>query len=178
MISKTIMARPTEDEYGPYYGKYISLVPHQDLIQVLLDQKGNTVQLLKSISEDRAGGRYAPDKWSIKEVVGHICDTERIMAYRALRISRGDQTPLPGFEQDDYVRMACFDLRQLDELTSEFMSIRDTTLSWLRGLDKQAFQRRGIANNMSVSVLALAYIIAGHERHHIGILRERYLQLD
>ena len=174
---KIIVARPAEDEHAPFYGNYINLVPHQDLIQVLRDQKVSTVQLFKSIPEDKAGSRYAPGKWSIKEVVGHICDTERIMSYRGLRIARGDQTPLPGFEQDDYVRFAEFDQRPFDELTAEFSSVRDATLSWVRGLDEQSLQRRGTANNMSVSVLALAYIIAGHERHHIGLLRERYLAL-
>lgn len=177
MISKTIMTRPTEDEYGSFYGKYISLVPHQDLIQLLMDQRDTTARLLRTISEDNAGKRYAPDKWSIKEVVGHLCDTERIMTYRGLRIARGDQTPLPGFEQDDYVRHAGFDLRPFDDLISEFTSVRDATLSWVRGLDNQTLQRRGTANNTSISVLALAYIIAGHERHHVGILRERYLPL-
>ena len=112
MISKTIMARPAEDEYGPFYRAYISLVPHQDLIETLKAQKDTTARMLKTISEDKAGMRYAPDKWSIKEVVGHLCDTERIMTYRGLRIARGDQTPLPGFEQDDYVRQAGFDLRR------------------------------------------------------------------
>lgn len=177
MNRKAILARPAEDEYAPFYGNYISLVPHQDLIQVLMEQKDSTVRLLKTISEDKAGTRYASDKWSIKEVAGHICDTERIMTYRGLRIARGDQTPLPGFEQDDYVREAGFDLRLLEDLTSEFTSVRNATLSWLQGLDNRALQRRGTANNMSVSVLALAYIIAGHERHHVRILRERYLPL-
>jgi hypothetical protein len=171
------MARPAEDEYGPFYRAYISLVPQQDLIETLKAQKDTTAGMLRPISEDKAGMRYAPDKWSIKEVVGHLCDTERIMTYRGLRIARGDQTPLPGFEQDDYVRLAGFDLRLLEDLVSEFASVREATLSWIRGLDSNALQRRGTANNMGVSVLALAYIIAGHERHHVGILRERYLPL-
>ena len=173
----TILARPAEDEYGPFYGNYIKAVPSQDLIQVLMDQKDPTARLLSTISEDQATKRYAPDKWSIKEVVGHICDTERIMTYRALRIARGDETPLPGFEQDDFVRHAGFDLRPLEELISEFKTVREATLSLFRGLDNQSLQRRGTANNTGVSVLALAYIIAGHERHHVGILRERYLPL-
>ena len=176
-MPKTILARPAEDEYGPFYGNYINLVPHQDLIQMLQDQKSTTTRLLEKIPEDKAGRRYAPDKWSIKEVVGHLCDTERIMTYRALRIARGDQTPLPGFEQDDYVRQAGFDLRPIENLISEYGSVREATLSWLRGLDSQSLQRRGTANNMGVSTLALAYIIAGHERHHVGILRDRYLPL-
>jgi len=177
MISKTIKARPAEDEYGPFYGKYINLVPHQDLIEALMDQKDTTTRLLKTIPEAQAGKRYGPDKWSIKEVVGHLCDTERIMTYRGLRIARGDQTPLPGFEQDDYVRLAGFDARTLEDLISEYTSVRDATLSWVRSLDGQALQRLGTANNAAVSVLALAYIIAGHERHHLGILRERYIPL-
>ena len=120
--------------------------------------------------------RYASGKWSIKEVVGHMCDTERIMAYRALRIARGDQTPLPGFEQDDYVRAAGFDSISMSDLTEEFRLIREATLPLLRGFDEQALERRGTANKVSISVLALAYIIAGHERHHVSILRSRYLR--
>ena len=176
-MPKTIMARPGEDEYDPFYGNYIKLVPPQELIQALMDQIDTTARLLRTISEGQAGKRYAPDKWSIKEVVGHLCDTERIMTYRTLRIARGDETPLPGFEQDDFVRHAGFDLRPLEELVSEFKTGREATLSLFRGLDNQSLQRRGTSNNTGVSVLALAYIIAGHERHHIGILRERYLPL-
>jgi hypothetical protein len=173
----TIFARPAEDEYGPFYGNYIKGVPSQDLIQVLMDQKDNMARLLSKITEDQARKRYAPEKWSIKEVVGHISDTERIMMYRALRIARGDETPLPGFEQDDFIRQAGFDLRPLEELISEFKTVREATLSLFQGLDNQSLQRRGTANSATVSVLALAYIIGGHERHHLNILRERYLPL-
>src|SRR3990172_5715975 len=119
-MPKSIINRPASDEYDPFYDTYIRLVPHQELFQTLSDQKQETARLLRSISEEESKRRYAPGKWSIKEVVGHICDTERIMAYRALRIARGDQTPLPGFEQDDYVRAAGFDSIPVIDLVNEF----------------------------------------------------------
>lgn len=175
-MPKSIIKRPASNEYDPFYETYIKLVPPGDLLQTLSEQKDDVVRLLRSVSEEVSLHRYGPGKWSIKEVVGHMCDTERIMAYRALRIARGDQTPLPGFEQDDYIRAASFDSIPMRELTSEFQLIREATLPLLRGFEEQALERRGTANNVGISVLALAYIIAGHERHHVGILRSRYLQ--
>ncbi|MFN8007573.1 MAG: DinB family protein [Terriglobia bacterium] len=170
--------RPGADEYAPFYETYIRLVPAQNLIQVLQEQKRDTLQLFQSISEEKAAFRYAPGKWSIKEVVGHICDSERIMTYRGLRIARGDQTPLPGFEQDDYVLYAESDRRAFADLAAEYSSVREATLTWVRSLDEKALCRRGSANNKPVSVLALAYIIAGHEQHHINLLRNQYLALS
>jgi DinB superfamily len=174
-VSRGRITRPTTDEYAPYYGTYINKVPERDLVDLLSQQIEETSILLASISEAQASMAYATGKWSIKEVVGHLSDTERIIAYRALRIARGDVTPLPGFEQDDYVRTAGFDSRQLADLIDEFRSVRAATLSLLCTLDATALQRHGVANGMPVSVRALAYIIAGHERHHVEILRTRYL---
>jgi hypothetical protein len=175
-MPKSITKRPAPVEYDPFYDTYIRLVPPGNLIQTLSEQKDDAVRLLRSISEEKSMHRYAPGKWSSKEVVGHMCDTERIMAYRALRIARGDQTPLPGFEQDDYIRAANFDSIPMSDLAGEFQLIREATFPLLRGFDEKALERRGTANNVSISVLALAYIIAGHERHHVGILRSRYLR--
>lgn len=168
--------RPEADEYSPYYGKYIELVPTADVTTTLSRQLEETLLLLRSIPEERAGHRYAPDKWSIKELVGHLIDGERIFAYRALRFARGDETPLPGFDQDDYVKGANFDRRPLSELAEELAHVRQSTLSLLRSLDGEGWLRRGKANDQEVSVRALAYIMAGHETHHMRILRERYLQ--
>ena len=172
-----IATQPAADEYAPYYGKYISLVNGPDPIAALDEQFPATLALLAGLSDAQAEQRYAPGKWSIKEVVGHIMDTERVFAYRALRIGRGDRTPLAGFEQDDYVSNAGFDRRRIADLAAEFADVRRATLALLRGLDQAAWTRRGIANNKEVSVRALAYIIAGHERHHVGILQTRYLDL-
>jgi hypothetical protein len=174
-MPQSSIARPASDEFAPYYNTYISKVPDSDLVELLSQQVEETSVFLAAVPESKANMSYAADKWSIKEVVGHISDTERIMAYRALRIARGDPTPLPGFEQDDYVRTASFNSRPLTDLITDFQNVRTATLSLLRGLDTAALERRGVANGYPVSARALAYIIAGHERHHVEILRTRYL---
>jgi len=120
--------------------------------------------------------RYAPDKWTVKELLGHINDAERIFAYRALRIARGDQTPIEAFEQDDYVRIAGFNRCSLESLVEDYIAVRRATMALLRNLDAEAWTRRGIANKNEVTVRALAYIIAGHNLHHRRILEERYFE--
>ena len=167
--------RPDETEYLPYYGKYVSLVTGDDVLATLNAQISETLALLRGIPESRGGFRYAAGKWSIKELVGHMLDSERIFAYRALRFARNDKTPVPGYEQDDYIRHGSFDACALADLAAEFESVRRATLFLFRHLDAEAWLRRGVANESEVSVRALAYIIAGHESHHVGILRERYL---
>lgn len=168
-------ARPDETEYVAYYGKYVSLVPDGDIVGVLSDQIGETMALLRNIPEERAGFRYEPGKWSIKELVGHLIDSERIFSYRALRFARDDKTELPGYEQDDYVRNGSFDDRTLEDLAAEFASARQSTVLLFRHLNDEAWTRRGSANESEVSVRGLAHIIAGHELHHRAILRDRYL---
>ncbi|HEX9918755.1 MAG TPA: DinB family protein [Pyrinomonadaceae bacterium] len=167
--------RPEETEYAPYYGKYVSLVAGDDVLAALNDGLSQTLALLQQVPESLAGFRYAEGKWSIKELVGHMIDGERIFAYRALRFARGDTTPLPGFEQDDYIRNASFDACSLGALAAEFESVRRATLFLFKHLDGEAWMRRGVASESAVSVRALAYIIAGHELHHAGVLRDRYL---
>lgn len=174
-MNESSIGRPEETEYLPYYGKYVSLVPEGGILTTLGQQIEETLALLRSIPEAQGTFRYAPDKWSIKELLGHIIDTERIFSYRALRFARGDETPLPGYEQDDYVRGASFDAFPLAELADEFESVRRATILLFRHLSEEAWLRRGAANESEVSVRALSYIIAGHERHHISILRDRYL---
>ena len=168
--------RPDATEYVPYYERYISLVSDGDILITLSRQLDESLALLGSISEEQANHRYAPDKWSIKELVGHVIDTERIFAYRALRFARNDRTPLPGYDQDDYIRGASFDDYSLADLASEFEHVRRANLSLFKHLDEDAWKRRGRANESEVSVRALAFIIAGHELHHMAILRNRYLQ--
>jgi len=175
MEAKPAMAlRPAPDEYSAYYEKYISLVPGNDVLSALETQRLQTVQLFSARSERDGNFRYAPDKWTVKEVLGHVCDTERIFAYRALRVARGDETPIEGFEQDDYVRNASFAQNRLADLAEEFHFVRSATLSLFRGLAPDAWQRRGVANKNAISVRALAFLIAGHELHHRRILEERY----
>lgn len=167
--------RPTATEYAPYYGRYIDLVPETGVLETLDRQHDTTMALLRGIRDDRGSFRYSPGKWSIKEVVGHVVDFERIFSYRALRIARGDKTPIPGAEQDDYVRVGQFDRRSMLDLASEFHHLRQATLLLFRSLDEEALSRVGNASNLDISVRALAYIMAGHERHHMEILRTRYL---
>lgn len=167
-------ARPDASEHAAYYGKYIALVPDGDVVATLEAQGSETGRLLAGLSEQQASHRYAPGKWSVKEVIGHVADSERIFAYRALRIARGDQTPIEGFEQDDYVRGAQFDRLSISDLAAEFAAVRQATLRLFESLSPEAWVRRGVANKNEVSVRALAYMIAGHELHHRQVLREKY----
>jgi hypothetical protein len=168
------IARPEPGEYAPYYERYISLVPGSDILRTLDTQRRQMLLLLSGRDESDGDIHYAPDKWSAKEVLGHVCDTERIFAYRALRIARGDRTPIEGFEQDDYVKNGPFATAPLAEIIEDYIAVRRATLTLLRNLDEAAWMRRGIANKNEVSVRALAYIIAGHELHHRRILEEKY----
>jgi hypothetical protein len=168
------IARPEPGEFAPYYERYISLVAGTDILGTLDAQRRQTLLLLSG-RDDRDGEyRYAPGKWSAKEVLGHVCDTERVFAYRALRIARGDQTPLAGFEQDDYVKNGPFAKAPMEEIIEDYIAVRRASITLFRNLDEAAWVRRGVANNNEVSVRALAYIIAGHELHHRRILEEKY----
>lgn len=169
------IAAPEASEYAPYYGQYISLVKGGDVLRALEEQRPITTSLFERLTDQQAEFRYAPGKWTIKEVLGHVIDTERIMSYRALRIARDDQKPLAGFEQDDYVRAAEFGRRELAGLVEEFNAVRRASLLLFRNLGPEAWTRRGIANEKEVTVRALAYVIAGHELHHRKILQEKYL---
>jgi uncharacterized damage-inducible protein DinB len=168
-------SRPAEGEFLPYYERYISLVPAGDVLSTLASQMSETQDLLRGLPASSSTYRYAPGKWSVNEVIGHVIDSERIFAGRALRFARNDATPMPGFEQDDYVRNSKFDAVPLAELASELDTVRQATVFLFKHLEEPAWLRRGVANNAEVSVRALAYIIAGHELHHREILRARYL---
>lgn len=167
--------KPTNEEFPAYYGKYIDLVSEGSLEDTLIKQLENTTALLSDVSETQANYRYALGKWTLKEVIGHIADTERIMSYRVLRIARGDQTPLAGYDDEQYVKEASFHSRSLPDLLEDFTAVRRSTLSLVRGLSENVWSRKGIANNSEISVSALAYIIAGHELHHVKIIKEKYL---
>ena len=171
----TISGRPQASEYAHYYDRYISLVTGLDVLPILEQQGRDMLLLLAGWSEEEGNFRYAPDKWSAKEVLGHVCDTERIFAYRALRIARADATPIEGFEQDDYVRNGRFANRALADLIEDFIAVRRATISLLRNLDEHAWLRRGTASQNPFTVRALAYVIAGHELHHRRILADKYL---
>ncbi|HUQ48925.1 MAG TPA: DinB family protein [Gemmatimonadaceae bacterium] len=167
--------RPADGEFLPYYGKYIDRVPQGDVIETLATQLTETLALIRSISESDGDKRYAPGKWSIRDVIGHVIDGERIFVYRALRFSRADSTPVPGFEENDYAANGPYSQVSLSDLADEFEHVRRATIQFFSHLDDVALSRRGAANNAEISVRALAFIIAGHETHHMAVLRDRYL---
>ena len=169
-------AAPKAASSAPYYERYISLVPGNDVLAAFDDQRRQMLLLLSGRTEVDGDLRYADDKWSLKEVLGHVNDTERIMSYRALRIARGDATPIEGFEQDDYVRNGPFARRPLSDLIEDYIAVRRATVSLFRNLDEPAWTRRGTAAGNEVTVRALAYIVAGHELHHRRIIEEKYLK--
>jgi len=170
-----MIAPPQASEYNPYYSRYLALVQGTDLTDVLDTQMGDSLQFLRGITEEKSLRRYEPGKWSIKEVLGHLIDAERIFSYRALRFARNDQTPLPGFDQDPYVAAAGFDSRPWNGLVDEFEQVRRATISFFRGLSPEAATRSGKANDSVMSVRAAGYVIAGHELHHMHVLRDKYI---
>ena len=171
---KTQAARPEAGEYAPHHEAYIALVRGSDIVGALEAQLRQMITLFSGKSERDGEFRYAPDKWSVKEVLGHVTDCERHFAYRALRFARNDKTPIEGFEQDDYVRSGGFGRRRLADLVAEFTHVRNASMALFRHLEPEAWMRRGVANKNEVTVRAVAWIIAGHELHHRVILEERY----
>lgn len=169
------MLRPEKNEYGEWYAGYVSLVSEEDIVAALSSQIGEFEQLAESINEEKGAFAYADGKWSIKELLGHLNDGERIFAYRALRIARGDQTPLSGFEQDDYIATGLFNSRTIADLIDEFVLLRRSNLKIFNNLEDSAWMRTGTASENTISVRAIAYIMCGHVRHHVNILRARYL---
>ncbi len=167
--------RPAADEHAPYFARYLALVADGDVLATLERQARETRALLGGLDETRAGHRYAPDKWSVREVLGHVIDTERVFAYRALSFARGSEVELPGFDEDAFARAAQHERVPLTALLDDYACVRAASLALLRRLDVTAFERRGVANGKEISVRALAWLMAGHELHHQGVLRERYL---
>ncbi|SDW11122.1 DinB family protein [Paenibacillus sp. CF384] len=165
--------RPSEEEYAGDAGEYIRLVPEGDIVDILLAQEKQMAELLASLTESQSSYRYAEGKWTLKEVVGHIADSERVMSYRLLRFARGDQTPLPGYDQETFIPP--FGSWTTAQLAEDYRAVRQSTLTLLRGLPTEAWSSMGKANDVSISVRALAYGIAGHELHHMGVIRNRYL---
>jgi len=169
------MTRPDSTEHAPYFAKYVSLVPDGEIVATLGKQIEDTLGLLGGLSEAQGDLRYAPGKWNVKEVIGHLIDAERIFAYRALRFARNDQTPLAGFDENSYAANSSFGSRRLADLAGEFKCVRESNIYLFKHLDDEAWSRRGVSNQNEISVCALAWITAGHELHHVGILRSRYL---
>ena len=172
--SATVIAPPAADEYAPYYGRYISLVAPGDILDQLERQREEMLARFRNVPESKGAHRYAPGKWSGRQVVLHLSDTERIMTYRALRIARGDATPLAGFDENAYAPESGADAVPLAELVGEFADVRRGSLALFRHLPADAWTRRGTASDSPFSVRALAWVVVGHPIHHLGVLRDRY----
>ena len=170
-----MISKPEPGEYSVFNATYVNQVGDQDVLDLLITSKKNTHVMFSNIPVHKEEYAYEAGKWTIKEVVAHMIDTERIFAYRLLAIARGEQQPLPGFEQDDYVKFSFANDRVLDELADEFRTVRETTLYLVQNLNEQQLKMMGTASGNPVSVRALVYIIAGHEQHHIRVLKEKYL---
>lgn len=167
--------RPAADEFDEYFSRYIDLVPEGDLLDLLSRQIEETLSLIEPLGDAGALKRYAPEKWSVKEMLGHLIDSERAFATRAMWFARGLTGPLAGFDQEAFVAGANFDQRSLDSLADEWRWLRKANVAMLRGLEPKALSRRGIANDCEFSVRAIAWIAAGHELHHRRVLQEKYL---
>jgi hypothetical protein len=167
--------RPDATEYAPFYAGYVAAVPEGDVVAVLRDGGRELLSTVRGIPESRGGHRYAEGKWSVREVIGHITDAERIFSYRALRLARADATPLAPFDENAYTLNAGSELRTIADLVAELAAVRESTVALFASFADDAWVRRGIVSGKEISVRAIAYITAGHGQHHLGILRERYL---
>jgi uncharacterized damage-inducible protein DinB len=170
-----MIQKPAVTEYPTFFATYIERVASDNLLQELEDNSKQTIAILEGLTEKQASFRYAPGKWSLKEVIGHMVDTERIMSYRALRIARGDATPLPGFDEKTYVSHSEFSERSLESLLHSFSIVRQATLNLLEQFPADAWLRVGVVSNNEITVRALGFIIAGHELHHRDVIIERYI---
>ena len=169
------MTRPAPTDYASPYAGYVDLVPEDDILGAIEAQSGETQRLMTSLDETKGAFRYAEGKWSIKQVIGHLTDAERIFGARILAFARGETQPLPGFDEQTYVENAGFDAWKIGDLAEYYALSRRANIVMLRNLPEEAWQRRGVANEAEITVCALAFAIVGHERHHLCVLRERYL---
>ncbi len=167
------MAVPQASEYASNYAEYVALAPEVDILAAMKFELDRTVALLSGVTDRDSSVCHPPYTWTIKQVVGHLADTERIFGYRALRFARGDMTPLPGFDENHYAQSARSDQRPLRDLTAEFEALRTSHIALFQNLPADAWDQRGIASGSEISVRAIAYVIVGHERHHTAIIRER-----
>jgi hypothetical protein len=175
MSAIDLAARPLPGEYNLHYTSYVQIVPDGDIRATLESSGRDASAFYSNLTEAQANHRYAPGKWTIKQVLGHVTETERIFAYRALRFARNDSTPLAGYEDEHYVRHARFETWPLDELIEQFTVVRRASVILFRHLDNGAWSRHGVANHFEITVRALAWIIAGHEIHHRQIVAAKYL---
>ena len=170
----TAVGQPEATEYAPFYETYVKLVRGTEILKTLEEQHAAVRKALAELSEERAGFRYAEGKWSIREVIGHCSDAERVFGYRALAFARGEKAPLPSFDENEYARTAGHDEVPLAQLLDEFGAVRAGSLHLLRHFPAEAWRRTGVASGKTISVRAIAFIMAGHVAHHLAILHERY----
>ncbi|MFT6866834.1 MAG: hypothetical protein ACJA08_001672 [Cyclobacteriaceae bacterium] len=168
--------RPELNEYDPFYQGYVDCVPDEHIFSFMEDQLEDFEDVLLSFSFDGLGYRYAANKWSIAEVIGHMIDVERMMAFRAFSIARGEKQQLPSFDQDAYVKNGKFDLRSKNSLLEEMEGLRVASMKMIETFDDEFLQRTGIASGLSFSVRSLVYIIPGHFQHHLNILKSKYMK--
>lgn len=167
--------KPADDEFAPFYAGYIKRAPDGDVVETMDSQLAETLSLLRSLPESMGDHSYAPGKWTIREIIGHLSDAERVFSYRALRFSRGDTAPLEAFDENQYVANGAFGKRTLDDLIGELQHLRKSSIHLFGGLTREAFSMRGIASGKEITVRAIAFILPGHEAHHLDVLRTRYL---
>jgi uncharacterized damage-inducible protein DinB len=169
------LPRPAAGEFDPAAAGYVALAPVlDDPVRQLAVQRDAVRSLFAHLTDERAAYRYGPEKWSVRDVLGHICDAERIFAYRLLRIARGDQTPLPGFDENAYVPAAAFNRRPIADVLDEWMAVRGATIALVRGLPEAAWARRGVANSQAATARGILYVLVGHVEHHLRVLDVRY----
>ena len=173
-MASSLRTRPESSEYAPFYHGYVALVPEGDVVATLRQNTRELLDTVASIPEERGGFRYGEGKWSIREVIGHVIDAERIFTYRALRIARSDTTPLAPFDENEYVKTAGSEARTLSNLARELGAVREASVQLFESFPDEAWGRSGVASGKNISVRALAYITTGHAMHHLRILRERY----
>ena len=177
-MSHLLTERPDPSEYAPSAEDYVSRAAENmkgSVLDMLESQIEETISLVNGLAPGMEDKRYAPDKWSIRQIIGHLGDGERVFSERALRFSRCDPTPLPGFDENEYVQEAPFEHVPIQDLLAELVHLRRATLYLYRSLDEKALMRRGVANGIENTVRALAFVMAGHQHHHLEVLRERYL---
>jgi len=167
--------KPQPSEYAPYAAGYVNAVPEGSVLKILEQLKDSSYNFFSGLTDEQADYAYAEGKWTLKQVLGHMIDTERVFAFRALCFSRGEQQHFPGFDQDDYVRNSTFDTRSIQDLAHEFKTVRESSLFLYRSLTEEQSLLKGTASNYPTSVRALVYMTAGHELYHLDLIKERYI---
>ncbi|MFN8581268.1 MAG: DinB family protein [Gemmatimonadaceae bacterium] len=170
----SLFARPAADEAASYYQRYLERVPAGDLLTILAEQQSHVDRVFRAVGPERASYAYAPGKWNVKEVLGHLIDTERVFTFRGLSFARGDTNPLPTFDQDRWLPYGEFNARSMDDLTDEWAATRQSTIALIRGLPDESLTRRGVASGYEFSARAALHVPPGHTTYHLEILRERY----